>query len=169
MEVATWCRILIAGVTCWSSWACTAGKDPLPPSASARVIEIVDGDTVIVSLRDRRVSVRLIGIDTPETKKPATPVECYGPEATQFIQSLIPPGTILVLHRDVEGRDHFGRLLAYIFRHHDGLFVNQEMMTQGFARPLSISPNLTYSRDFETWASQARREQRGLWKACKEL
>lgn len=154
-------------MSCCTLWACTtSGVDPLPSSASARVLEIVDGDTIVVSLGNDPVTVRLIGVDTPETKKPSWPVECFGPEATTFIQSLIPPGTVLILHRDIESRDHFGRLLAYVFRHDDGLFINQVIMTQGFARPLSIAPNLTYSEEFAIWAGEARRERRGLWKAC---
>lgn len=160
-------RLLALAVAGWIACACAPGDEPLPPSASARVIDVVDGDTVVVSLQGRRVSVRLIGIDTPETKKPLTPIECYGPEATAFLQSLIPPGTILILHRDIESRDHFGRLLAYLFRHDDGLFVNQEILAHGFARTLSIAPNITYSRDFEIVASRARTEKRGLWKACQ--
>lgn len=153
-------------ISCCTLWACAADVEPLPALASARVLEIVDGDTIVVTLGKNPVTIRLIGIDTPETKKPSWPVECFGPEATTFIQSLIPPGTALILHRDVESRDHFGRLLAYVFRHDDGLFVNQEIMTQGFARPLSIAPNLTYSQEFAYWAGEARRERRGLWKAC---
>jgi len=143
---------------------CATGED-LPPS-SALVLDIVDGDTVVVSVQGHRATVRLIGIDTPETKKPATPIECYGPEATEFLHALIPPGTILDVHRDIESRDHFGRLLAYLFRRDDGLFVNREILIQGFARTLSIAPNTTYSRDFEQVASRARREGKGLWRAC---
>ncbi len=148
-------------------WACTPTDESLPLSASALVVDIVDGDTITISLKGRRDTVRLIGIDTPETKKPSTPIECFGPEATEFLSSLIPPGTILTVHRDVESRDHFGRLLAYVFRHYDGLFVNREILYQGFARPLPIAPNITYDREFEVATSQARKEQRGLWKACR--
>lgn len=166
--MAQLCRVLALVVGGWFFIACSPGDEPLPPSASARVLDVVDGDTVVVSLKDRPVSVRLIGIDTPETKKPSTPVECYGPEATAFLQSLIPPGTILILHRDIESRDHFGRLLAYLFRYDDGLFVNQEILAQGFARTLSIPPNVTYSRDFEVVANRARTEKRGLWKVCPQ-
>ncbi|MFM7871392.1 MAG: thermonuclease family protein, partial [Actinomycetota bacterium] len=55
------------------------------PTADARIVEIIDGDTLVISVGGRRATTRLIGIDTPETKKPDTPVECYGPEATEFL------------------------------------------------------------------------------------
>lgn len=157
--------VAAGSLSAWWLTACTEGEERL--SSSARVLEIVDGDTVVVAINGHRVVVRLIGIDTPETKKPATPVECFGPEATEFLSSLIPPGTILDLHRDVESRDHFGRLLAYLYRQPDGLFVNREILLQGFARTLSIPPNTTFTAEFEQAVSGARREQQGLWQACR--
>lgn len=159
--------VVACAVSSWLLIAC-AGKESALPS-SARVVEIVDGDTVLVAIDGGRETVRLIGIDTPETKKPATPVECFGPEATEFLTSLIPPGTNVELHRDIESRDHFGRLLAYLFRRADGLFVNREILIKGFARTLSIPPNTTYSGDFDEVASRARRENEGLWQACRDV
>lgn len=132
----------------------------------ARVLAIIDGDTLKISIHGRRVTTRLIGIDTPETKKPNSPVECQGPEATEFLRQLVPPGTPVGLQRDVEGRDHFDRLLAYVFRVSDGLFVNREIIRRGFARPLAIPPNTTHARDFETLAAQARQERLGLWQCA---
>lgn len=133
------------------------------PASDGRVVEIVDGDTLVISVGGRRATTRLIGIDTPETKKPDTPVECYGPEATEFLRALVPPATSILVQRDVEGRDHFGRLLSYVFRAEDGLFVNREILLQGFARPLPIPPNTTFARDFAVVAEQARQQGRGMW------
>ena len=132
-------------------------------SADGRVVEIIDGDTLVISVGGRRATTRLIGIDTPETKKPDTPVECYGPEATDFLRTLVPPATSILVRRDIEGRDHYGRLLAYVFRAEDGLFVNREILRQGFARALSIPPNTTFTRDFTDVAARARQERRGMW------
>lgn len=129
----------------------------------ARVVSVIDGDTLKIAISGHTVVTRLIGIDTPETKKPGSPVECYGPEATDFLRQLAPPGTVVELQRDVEGRDHFDRLLAYVFRVADGLFVNREIIRRGFARPLPIPPNTTHARDFESLAVQARQERLGLW------
>ena len=123
----------------------------------------MDGDTLDISIGGHEVTTRLIGIDTPETKKPGTPVECWGPEATAFLENLAPPGTALLVQRDVEGRDHFGRLLAYVFRMADGLFINREIVKLGYAESLSIPPNTTHADDFEALAQRARQERLGLW------
>lgn len=133
------------------------------PTSDGRVVEIIDGDTLVISVGGRRATTRLIGIDTPETKKPDTPVECYGPEATDFLRALVPPATSILVRRDVEGRDHFGRILTYVFRADDGLFVNREILVQGYARALPIPPNTTFARDFADVAARARQERRGLW------
>lgn len=133
------------------------------PTSDGRVVEIIDGDTLVISVGGRRATTRLIGIDTPETKKPDTPVECYGPEATDFLRALLPPATSILVRRDVEGRDHFGRILTYVFRADDGLFVNREILVQGYARALPIPPNTTFARDFADVAARARQERRGLW------
>ena len=88
----------------------TACSPPLPsPDASGRVTavvtEVTDGDTVVLDFDGRRESVRLIGVDTPETKHPKKPVECFGPEASARTLSLLPPGTEVEVERDVEARD----------------------------------------------------------------
>ena len=115
--------------------ATTSG--PITP-ANAVVELVVDGDTIDVTIDGDTERVRLIGIDTPETKKPDTPVECFGPEATAFTQSLLTPGTPVRLERDVVGRDDYGRLLAYLYRASDSIFVNYEIIRHGYARPLTI-------------------------------
>jgi len=134
------------------------------PTADGRVEEIIDGDTLVITVGGRRATTRLIGIDTPETKKPDSPVECYGPEATEFLRSLIPPATSILVRRDIEGRDHFGRILTYVFRAADGLFVNREILLQGYARALPIPPNTTFARAFADVAARARQERRGMWR-----
>lgn len=151
------CRLTLV---CCSVLVGCAGEHTLNP---ARVVAIIDGDTLKIAIRGQTVTTRLIGIDTPETKKPNSPVECFGPEATEFLRQLAPPGTVVDVQRDVEGRDHFDRLLAYVFRVADGLFVNREIVRQGFARPLPIPPNTTHARDFELLAAKARQERLGLW------
>ena len=107
-------------------------------SRTPRWSSVTDGDTITVSVDGTKEKVRLIGIDTPETKKPDTPVQCFGPEATRSPTSLLPEGTPLHLERDVEARDKYGRLLAYVYRSDDGLFVNLEIVAKGYARLLTI-------------------------------
>lgn len=145
---------------------------PLQPATSAvagltaTVTKVVDGDTIDVRLGTARERVRLIGIDTPESVKPDSPVECFGPEASSQLTSLIPVGTEVELVRDAEIRDPYDRLLAYVFRRSDGLFVNLSMAGDGFAGALSIAPNTTFADDFRAAVAQARSHRLGLWGAC---
>ena len=134
--------------------------------ANATIDYVVDGDTVDVVIDGREELIRLIGIDTPETKRPDTDIECYGPEATAFTESLLPVGTPVRIERDTVNRDDFGRLLGYVYRADDGIFVNYELVRQGFAQPLSIEPNTTYRELFVDAASAAEADDAGLWSAC---
>src|SRR5205085_3089746 len=92
-------------------------------AGAATVARVVDGDTIVVHLGGRTETVRLLGIDTPETVDPRKPVQCFGTEASHRTKELLPPGTGVRLERDVEARDIYGRLLAYV-RRDDGTFVN---------------------------------------------
>jgi micrococcal nuclease len=123
---------------------------------------------VIAKIGGRSERVRLIGVDTPESVKPNTPVQCYAEEASKFTASLLPAGTAVRLVRDVESRDIYGRLLAYIYRVSDGLFVNQELAEQGYARVLTIAPNVAHEADFVAAARDARNASRGLWAQCEQ-
>jgi micrococcal nuclease len=120
---------------------------------------VVDGDTVRVTIGGAEERVRLIGIDTPETHGQGGLRECFGAEATERTHALLPAGTEVRLVRDVEARDRYGRLLAYVYRAHDGLFVNLRLAEEGFAAPLSIPPNVAHS-------AEARDADRGLWGMC---
>ncbi len=133
---------------------------------NAVLLYVSDGDTIGVTIDGVEERVRLIGIDTPETKKPDTPVECFGPEASAFTESLLPDGTELYLERDAEARDPYDRLLAYVYRTSDGMFVNLEIIRQGFARPLTIAPNSTHADEFVAAARAADAAGTGLWAAC---
>jgi micrococcal nuclease len=148
---------------------CTGGTAP-GTDGRATVTGVVDGDTIDVEIGGRTERVRLIGIDTPETKKPDSPVECYGPEASAFTASLLPIGTEVLIERDVVGRDDYGRVLGYVHLvGADGLattFVNMEIVEQGYAGPLTIEPNSTFARDFAAAARRAERADLGMWAAC---
>ncbi len=147
--------------------ACAGSSGQAGAPGDAAVVRVVDGDTVVVRLGGTEETVRLIGIDTPETVKPAAPVECYGPEASAHLKTLLPPGTAVHLARDTEARDHFGRLLVYLRRAGDDLFVNLDLAQRGLARPLDISPNSARAAQISAAASQARAAGLGLWGACE--
>ncbi|MEP7046752.1 MAG: thermonuclease family protein [Ilumatobacteraceae bacterium] len=151
--------------------ACRPGDPPAPspPAAlvtNATMVSVVDGDTIDVSIDGHRERVRLIGIDTPETKKPHTPVQCYGPEATKFTKSLLATGTPLHLERDVVARDDYGRMLAYVYLAADGVFVNMSIIRHGYARVLTIRPNSAHAAEFVAAAGEADAENIGLWAKC---
>ena len=124
---------------------------------------MVDGDTIEARIGDRIEDVRLIGVDTPETVKPDTPVQCYGPRASHFTHRLLEGRTVrLVL--GVERRDVYGRLLAYV--HLGPRFVNAALVRRGLARSLTIPPNDRFAPLFEALARRAARAGRGLWGTC---
>ena len=135
-------------------------------NANATIEYVVDGDTVDMIIDGVEERVRLIGIDTPETKKANTPIQCFGPEATAFTQSLLPEGTAVYLERDVEARDVYGRLLAYAYVAETGSFVNLEIVRAGYAQPLTIPPNVAHSTEFVDAARTAEHDNVGLWAAC---
>ena len=160
--------LLLAACTNPRTSAGTTSVTTLPGALApnAVVLYVSDGDTIGVTIDGVEERVRLIGIDTPETKKPDNPVECFGPEASAFTAALLPVGTDLYLERDVEARDPYGRLLAYVYRTSDGMFVNLEIVAQGFARPLTIAPNVAHADQFAAAARAADADATGLWAAC---
>ena len=142
----------------------SAGRSEAPV-----VVRVVDGDTLVGAVPDvGEEKVRLIGIDTSESVDPRRPVECFGKEASARLAALLPEGTEVRLERDVEGRDRFGRLLAYVYRAGDGTFVNLALAEEGYAQPLSIPPNVAYAPRFTAAAAAARDARRGLWSACPD-
>lgn len=160
--------LLLPLLICALTVSCTDDSTrPLGPlEANATVVVVIDGDTIIATFDGREETVRLIGIDTPETKKQNSPVECFGPEASAYTSALLPRGTPVRIERDVEARDDYGRLLGYVYRASDGLFVNLDLVASGHAEVLSIRPNTTYRDDFVEAARSAEQEDLGLWGAC---
>jgi micrococcal nuclease len=136
---------------------------------TARVTHVVDGDTIDVELGDGSDdTVRYIGIDTPETVKPGTPVQCGGPRAHEVNDHLV-YGKTVRLRFDAEHRDVYGRLLAYVYLPRPGrppLFVNAELARRGLARTLTIPPNDSFAPLFTRLAGRAGVRGRGLWGRC---
>ena len=140
--------------------------DRTPFAAVPTVVSVVDGDTVHVRIGHKVETVRLIGIDTPETKDPRRPVGCYGPEASARTHELLPKGTVVEVVPDTELRDTYGRLLAYVTRVDDRLFVNLQLAAEGYAQVLSIAPNTAHAAEIRTAVDSARTAGLGLWSAC---
>jgi micrococcal nuclease len=139
------------------------GREEGPASAWASVSRAVDGDTVEVQLDGTEEDVRYIGVDTPETVKPGTPVQCFGPQASSFNHHLV-EGRRVRLVFGAERRDVYGRLLAYVYL--DGRFVNAELVRRGLARTLTIPPNDRFAGRLKRLEIAAARAGRGLWGAC---
>lgn len=124
------------------------------------VVSVTDGDTIQVALDGKKETVRLIGVDTPETVHPSKPVEPYGPEASAYAKRRL-TGQHVRLEFDVEERDHYGRLLAYVWMGEE--LFNASMVKDGYAQVLTIPPNVKYADRFVTLQREARANSRGLW------
>jgi micrococcal nuclease len=151
--------VLLAG-----GGALRLGEDAEPEARTAQVIRVVDGDTILVRLDGQRERVRYIGIDTPESVS-EQPLESYGHPAAEENERLV-GGREVTLTTDVDPRDRFGRLLAYVRREPDGMFVNEALVRGGFATTLEIRPNVRYAGTFREAERRARAAGRGLWGAC---
>ena len=150
--------------------SCTIpGRQAAPaarPSGTGTIVRPVDGDTVVVNLDGVEERVRLIGIDTPESVDPNRPVECYGPEAKERAAALLPIGTVVRLERDVEARDKYGRLLAYVYRAQDDVLVNLVLVQEGYAESFPYPPNTALQGELDRAEAEARAGGRGLWPSC---
>ena len=135
-----------------------------PRGAHAYVTRAVDGDTIEVQIDGELEDVRYIGVDTPETVKPGTPVQCFGHRASSFDHRLVEHRRVRLVF-GVERRDVYGRLLAYVYL--GRRFVNAELVRRGYARTLTIPPNDRFAPLFERLELRAARAGRGLWGTCR--
>jgi micrococcal nuclease len=150
-------RVLVGGGSSES------GSTPTGHSVTARVVRVVDGDTILASVDGHDEYVRYIGVDTPETVKPDTPVQCYGPQASAENDRLV-EGRSVRLVFDRERRDVYGRLLAYVYS--GSRFVNATLARDGYARTLDIAPNTAHAPLLHRLAARAAKDGRGLWGRC---
>ena len=138
-------------------------SDGEPASVRAYVVRAVDGDTIEARIGDHDEYVRYIGVDTPETVKPDTPVQCFGPRASSFDHHLVEHRWVRLVF-GVEPRDIYGRLLAYVYLGHR--FVNAALVRRGLARSLTIPPNDRFAPLFRRLELHAAQAGRGLWGVC---
>jgi micrococcal nuclease len=131
---------------------------------NATVTRAVDGDTIIVRTDDGRdLTIRILGVNTPETHDPRKPVECYGPEAADYSKARL-TGRRVALEFDVQQHDIYGRTLAYVLL--NGRRFDDELLRLGYARLLVIAPNGAHARTMLSEMLEARAARRGLWGAC---
>jgi len=164
------CASLVAALLV--SFGGCAGDRELGPNdeIDGTVSRVVDGDTIIANLDGSEERVRYIGIDTPESVKPNSQVECFGPEASKENERLLPSGSKIRLVIGAEPRDRYGRLLAYLYRKDNGgreLFVNADLVRRGFADTLVFAPNTRHAREFAQLRAESERARLGLWRRCR--
>lgn len=139
--------------------------ETIPESmAEVRVTRVVDGDTFEIEGGER---VRLIGVDTPESVKPNTPVECYARESSEYLKGLI-EGKAVRLERDRTDRDRYARLLRYAYL--NNTFINERIVLEGYAESISYQPDTRLQGRLDEAERQAKMEQKGRWAAgaCSE-
>jgi micrococcal nuclease len=140
------------------------GEQRRAAAAPYRVVDVLDGDTIVVRRAGAdQETVRLLGVDTPETHHPTEPVECYGPEASAFTSRRL-FGEVVRLEHDVEERDRYDRRLAYVYLR--GERFNDVLLRRGYARLLVIDPNRAHARTMLDAELDAEQHGRGLWSAC---
>ncbi len=141
------------------------GSSPTPSGTTlARVVRVVDGDTIEVDVGGVSYRVRYIGVDTPETVHPTQPVGCFGPESSAFNKALV-EGQTVHLETDVSDTDRYGRLLRYVWIA-DGRMVNEVLAEEGYAQVATYPPDVKHVDRFLAAQERARDEGRGLWGAC---
>lgn len=149
---------------------------PLYALENARVLSVVDGDTLKVNYRGRYETIRLIGIDAPEsirnekarkdarrTKTNLRALTSQGREAAKFVKTQVKPRHPIRIEFDIETRDKYGRLLAYVYLS-DGKMLNEEILKAGYANPMPHPPNVKYQARLLKAYAEAKRNRRGLWR-----
>jgi micrococcal nuclease len=151
--------LVLLGLAVWQI-AFDGGAPPAPhaPGAAALVERAVDGDTLLLADHTR---IRLLGVDTPETKRPEAPVEPWGPQAHEFTRTRV-EGRMVRLEFDKERYDKYGRVLAYVYL--DDWFLNEELIRAGMGRAITNHPySEAMKRRFRAAEREAREKRRGIW------
>ncbi|WP_199173952.1 thermonuclease family protein [Brachybacterium sp. UMB0905] len=133
------------------------GKD----DGVGEVVRVIDGDTIVALVAGEETTIRLLNIDTPETKHPGQPVQCLGPEATAFLTDRLPEGTKIQLEYDQEREDPYGRTLAGVFES-DSL-INAEIAAAGLGVPVVFKPNDRFLSEVRSAAADAQEKGLGLF------
>lgn len=133
----------------------------VPRADAATVSRIIDGDTLIVEIDGRQETIRLLNIDTPETKHPSKAKQCLGDEATQWLADRLPPGTSIVLEFDEEKTDRYGRQLAAVFE--SDALINAEIAREGLGVPVVYGENSKFLAEVQEAHEMAISAERGLF------
>jgi micrococcal nuclease len=145
----------------------TGGPKPPADAFGATVDRVVDGDTFLAHVdgSSRRLRVRIIGVDSPETVKPDVATQCFGKQASAYLKKLVDRHTIRAAYEPGGRQDRFGRELWDVWLP-DGTFVAAQLVDQGYARTLRIRPQVRHADYLRSVEQRASAEHRGLWGAC---
>lgn len=136
---------------------------PIDSTTWYSVVRVVDGDTIVASVQNTSVSVRLIGIDTPEVETPYTKAECFGMEASEKARRLLDGQNVRIETDSSQAiYDTYGRLLAYIYLH-DGTLFNKYLITEGYGHEYTFDIPYKYQQEFKAAEKTARENKKGLW------
>ena len=167
---------IICGIFAWRE----SGDAPTPPAAEPSllttseiiatstqdfvpVIRDIDGDTIVVLVQGATTTVRLLGVDTPETVDPRKPVECFGPEASAETKKLVDGQLVRLLPDPSQGaKDKYGRALAYVYLE-DGTLFDEFLIAQGYGHEYTYKTPYEYQSEFKAAQAKAQKEQLGLW------
>lgn len=156
--------LFLLGTSVSTSGELDSPKEQVKPGLYL-VQDVSDGDTIRVQIVGKTETVRLIGIDTPETKDPRVGVQCFGISASKKMTELVRNKWVrLEADTQSDDRDRYGRLLRYVYLE-DGTFINEQMVAQGYAFAYTIYPN-DKLEEFRSWEAQARASNLGLWAGC---
>ena len=132
------------------------------------ITHFVDGDTIVVNMNGHVETIRFVGVDTPETHKPNTPIQCYGPEASGYTRQRIGNKRVQLISDSLStDRDRYNRLLRYVYLP-DGTNLNQELIAKGYGFYYPYFP-FTKSADFELAEKQAMSSHLGIWNRCHPI
>ena len=155
--------LFLAAVVC----AQVIDRQPYPiedfsDDVAYKIVKIVDGDTVDIDYKGEIKTVRLKGVDTPETVHPTDPVELGGREASIFTRNLLIGESVYLRFEEGDVEDNYNRMLAYVYRAPDGLFVNLEIVRQGYGRAETRFP-LKHKELFLHYEKIAKETRKGIW------
>ncbi len=132
------------------------------------VTEFIDGDTIAVDMNGTTEIIRMIGVDTPETHRPNTPVQCYGPQASDYTKKLIGRSKVRLQADPLNtNRDRYNRLLRYVYLP-DGTLVENRIISEGYGFAYTLFPYQKIE-EFKGYETVAKAVGRGLWTACQVI
>ena len=161
-----WAVRAVAALGVVSVGAAALGAAVGDDDRQGEVVRVIDGDTLIAIVDGEETTIRLLNIDTPETKHPDLPVQCLGPEAADFLVERLPAGTEIELEYDEERLDRYDRTLAGVYE--SGSLVNAEIAAEGLGVPVLFEPNDRFLPEVEEAAATAETEGLGLFSAATE-